>query len=86
VKGNTMANGNLHVSSEFFKTLSLESRQLNHTLHLLGTFAHRASVRGQELGDRRMVIIHHQLELFVSTAKRHAEGIEKLMRSVAIVA
>jgi len=81
-----MADANLHVSSEFFKTLSIESQQLNHTLYLLGTFANRASVRGQELGsDRRLVIIHHQLEIFVSTAKRHAEGIERLMRSAVIV-
>ena len=80
-----MAVANLHVSSEFFKKYSLEVQQLSHSVHLLSTFTNRAWVRGHELGDKRLVIIHDQLEIFVSVAKLHLENLEKLMRHTVIV-
>jgi hypothetical protein len=80
-----MAVANLHVSSEFFKAYSLEYQQLSHSVHLLSTFTNRAWVRGYELGDKRLVLIHDQLEIFVSVTKRHVENLEKLMRCTVIV-
>ena len=84
-KGNTMAVANLHVSSEFFKALSLEYQQLHHSIYLLGTFANRAWVRGHELGDKRLVLIHDKLDVFVSVAKYHMENLERLLKSTVIV-
>ena len=84
-KEHTMAVANLHVSSEFFKQLSLEYQQLSHSVHLLGTFTNRACVRGHELGDKRLLLIHDQLEIFVSVAKNHLENLEKLLRHTVIV-
>ena len=80
-----MAIGNLHVSSEFFKQYSLEYQQLSHSVYLLSTFTNRAWVRGHELGDKRLVLIHDQLEIFVSVAKNHVENLERLMRSTVII-
>jgi hypothetical protein len=80
-----MAVANLHVSSEFFKALSLEYQQLSHSVQLLGIFANRAWVRSVELDDKRLVLICDQLDIFVSVAKRHLENLEKLMRSTVIV-
>ncbi len=78
-----MAVANLHVSSEFFKQYSLEVQQLSHSVHLLSTFTNRAWVRGHELGDKRLVIIHDQLEIFVSVAKLHLENLEKFLINVS---
>ena len=80
-----MAVANLHVSSEFFKAHSLEYQQLSHSVQLLGTFANRAWVRGVELGDKRLMIIHDQLDIFISMTKIHMENLEKLMRHTVIV-
>jgi hypothetical protein len=38
-----------------------------------------------ELGDKRLVLIHDQLEIFASVAKHHMENLEKLMRSTVII-
>ncbi len=81
----TMAINKLHVSSEFFKAHSLEYQQLSHSVHLLSTFTNRAWVRGHELGDKRLVLIHDQLEIFVSVTKHHLENLEKLMRHTVVV-
>ena len=44
-----MAVANLHVSSAFFKEISLEYQQLSYSVQLLGTFTNRAWVRSVEL-------------------------------------
>jgi hypothetical protein len=80
-----MAIANLHVSLEFFKEISLEYQQLSHSVQLLGTFANRAWVRGVELNDKRLMMIHDQLDIFVSVTKHHMENLEKLLRSTAVV-
>jgi len=80
-----MAIAKLHVSSAFFKEISLECQQLNQSVHLLGTFANRAWVRGVELSDKKLMIIHDQLDIFVSVTKHHMENLEKLLRSTAVV-
>jgi hypothetical protein len=80
-----MAVANLHVSSEFFKALSLEYQQLSHSVQLLGTFTHRAWVRSVELDDKRLMLICDQLDIFVTETKRHTENLEKLLRSTVIV-
>lgn len=80
-----MAVANLHVSSALFKEISLEYQQLSHSVQLLSTFANRAWVRGVELGDKRLMIIHDQLDVFISVTKHHMENLEKIMRSTEIV-
>ena len=80
-----MAVANLHVSSEFFKTHSLEYQQLSHSVQLLGTFANHAWVRSVELNDKRLMLICDQLDIFVSVTKTHMENLEKLMRSTVII-
>jgi hypothetical protein len=80
-----MAINNLHVSSEFFKVYSLEIQQLSHSVHLLSTFTNRAWVRGVELGDKRLMVIHDQLDVFVSVTRRHVENLEKVLRNTVIV-
>jgi hypothetical protein len=69
----------------FSRDLYHEVQQLSHSVQLLGTFTNRAWVRGHELGDKRLVLIHDQLEIFVSVAKNHLENLEKLMRHTVIV-
>ncbi len=79
-----MAYIKLHASPDFFKQLSLEFQQLNLTIHTLETFAFRASVRGHELRDKRLLLILDQLEVFVSTTKSLLEGLEKLLVMVVV--
>jgi len=80
-----MAVANLQVSSEFFKAMSLEYQHLSHSVQLLSTFSNRAWVRAVESGDKRLLLILEQLELFISTSKHHMGNLEKLMRSTVIV-
>lgn len=80
-----MAFVKLHASSDFFKQLSLEFQQLKLTIQTLETFAFRASVRGHELGDNRLLLILDQLEVFVLTARHLLEGLEKLLDVVVVV-
>ena len=74
-----MARANLHASPDFFKQLSLEFQRLNITVQILETFIFRASVRGHELGDKRLLLILDQLETFVTKAKHLLEGLEKIL-------
>jgi hypothetical protein len=80
-----MAVANLHVSSAFFKEISLEYQQLSYSVQLLGTFTNRAWVRSVELDDKRLMLICDQLDIFVSVTKRHMENLEKLLRSTVVV-
>lgn len=80
-----MVHTNLHASSDFFKKLSLDFQQLKLTIQTLETFATRASVRAQELGDRRLLIILNQLEVFLSKAKYLLENLEKLLATVVVL-
>ena len=57
-----MASAKLHASADFFKQLSLEFQQLNLVIQALETFVFRASVRGRELGDNRLLLILNQLD------------------------
>jgi hypothetical protein len=84
-KEHTMAVANLHVSSAFFKEISLEYQQLSYSVQLLGTFTNRAWVRSVELDDKRLMLICDQLDIFVSVTKRHMENLEKLLRSTVVV-
>jgi hypothetical protein len=79
-----MAYSKLHASPDFFKQLSLDLQQLKLTIHTLETFAFRASVRGHELGDRRLLLILDQLEVFASKTKSLLEGLEKFLRMVVL--
>lgn len=79
-----MANANLPASADFFKQLSLELQQLKITIQALQTFTFRASVRGHELGDNRLLLILDQLEVFVSMANRLLDNLEKLLRPFVI--
>ncbi|MBY0273568.1 MAG: hypothetical protein K2X02_09245, partial [Alphaproteobacteria bacterium] len=74
-----LARANLHASPDFFKQLSLEFQQLKLTVQILETFIFRASVRGYELGDKRLLLILDQLEIFASKAKYLLERLEKLL-------
>ena len=74
-----MARANLHASPNFFKQLSLEFQQLNIIVQILETFIFRASVRGHELGDKRLLLILDQLEVFITKAKHLLEGLEKIL-------
>ena len=74
-----MARANLHASPNFFKQLSLEFQQLNIIVQTLETFIFRASVRGHELGDKRLLLILDQLEVFITKAKHLLEGLEKIL-------
>lgn len=80
-----MASAKLHASANFFKQLSLDFQQLNLAIQALETFVFRASVRGRELGDNRLLLILNQLELFVSKAKHLLEDLEKLLAVVVVV-
>jgi hypothetical protein len=82
----TMATTNLSASADFFKHLSLECEQLKLTVHILKTFTLRAKVRGQELGDKRLLLILDQLEVFVAHAKYLLECLEGLLWMVVITA
>ena len=77
-----MATANLHASPDFFKQLSLEFQRLKITVQILETFIFRASVRGHELGDKRLLLILYQLEIFVTKAKHLLEGLEKILCGV----
>ncbi|HUX79180.1 MAG TPA: hypothetical protein VMW10_05485 [Alphaproteobacteria bacterium] len=79
-----MAYIKLHASPDFFKQLSLDFQQLKLIIHTLETYAFRASVRGHELGDGRLLLILDQLEVFVLTAKSLLEGLEKLLVMVVV--
>lgn len=74
-----MARANLHASPDFFKQLSLEFQQLKLTVQILETFIFRASVRGYELEDKRLLLILNQLEIFATKAKHLLERLEKLL-------
>ena len=74
-----MASANLHASPDFFKQLSLEFQQLKFTVQILETFIFRASVRGHELADKRLLLILDQLEVFILKAKHLLEGLEKIL-------
>jgi hypothetical protein len=74
-----MATANLHISEDFFKQLSLEFQQLKIIIQVLETFTFRATVRGHELGDNRLLLILDQLEVFILTSKRLMDGFEKLL-------
>lgn len=79
-----MVHAKLHASSDFFKKLSLDFQQLKLTIQTLETFASRASARAQELGDRRLLVILNQLEVFLSKAKYLLENLEKLLAMVVV--
>lgn len=81
-----MATANLSASADFFKQLSLECQQLHLIINLLETFAFRAKVRGHDLGDKRLLLILDQLEVFAAIAKHLMECLEGLMMMVVITA
>lgn len=72
-----MADATLPVSAENFKHVSLECQQLKLTIQLLETFAVRALARGHELGDRKLLIILEQLDVFVFKTLYLLDNLEK---------
>jgi len=80
-KEHTMANIKLPASAEFFKQLSIEYQQLKIVIQLIETFAFRATVRGHELGDSRLLLILEQLEVLVLKAQQLIYDLEKRLCS-----
>lgn len=79
-----MATTSLSASAGFFKQLSLECQQLRLTTNLLEAFALRAKARGDELGDKRLLLILDQQEVFLANAKYLVECLEGLLWMVEI--
>ena len=72
-----MTDAKLPASAENFKHVSLEYQQLKLTIQLLETFAVRALARGHELGDRKLLIILEQLDVFVFKTHYLLDNLEK---------
>lgn len=77
-----MANVNLPTSVEFFKQLSLDCQQLKLILQILEELVFRALVRGRELGDNRLLILHEQLEVLALKAQHLTDDLEKRLCGV----
>ena len=72
-----MAEPRLPAHAEIFKQLSLDCQQLKLILRILEELIFRALVRGRELGDGRLLILHEQLEVFVLKAQQITDDLEK---------
>ena len=79
-----MADTKLHASSDLFKQLSQELEQLKLTAHYLETFANRAKDGRDGLEDRKLILIHEQLEAFVLNANRLADRLESLLVKLVV--
>lgn len=81
-----MASAKLQASSDFFKQLSLEFQQLKLILHTLETFAHRATDRGYQLEDKRLLEILEQMEIFILNVKQLHNRLESLLLMLVVTA
>ena len=72
-----MAEPTVSASAEIFKNLSLDCQQLKLILRILEELIFRALVRGRELGDNRLLILHEQLEVLVLKSQQITDDLEK---------
>jgi hypothetical protein len=77
-----MAEPRLSAHAEIFKQLSLDCQQLKLILRLLEELIFRALVRGRELGDGRLLILHEQLEVLALRAQRITDDLEECLCGV----
>ena len=77
-----MAEPRLSAHAEIFKQLSLDCQQLKLILRILEELIFRALVRGRELGDSRLLILHEQLEVLALKAQQTTGDLEKRLCGV----